>query len=371
MPHSIGKTIKDLRRKRGLTQEQLAEKIGVSAQAVSKWENESGMPDISQIVPLAHIFGVSTDLLLGTGNIKKQDDVGEILERAQKMITFPLSTECIRKKYEVLLEGLKIYPDNPTLLIQTMETEITLAYPENSIYDKENAKDIYESCIKHARSVISFDQNINRVLRARMIMVMLHSAYGNYEEARKHAEKFPQRTDFNVHKMYFYFAHWQKDYKSEAMSLQFEIMNLLHELMHTSVCLAKSYESLGEEENAKLTYERAIAICDAVFDKEIKMPFHHTEEGDLYVLLAEKCMQSGDTDRALSLLEEALGYDLEEKPRFAVNGYKVKTPLLSFVGKRLGDRYQNLTEILGKDCFAPLRKDERFLRLKEKAENRN
>ena len=71
MQHSIGKTIKDLRKSRGLTQEELAEKIGVTAQAISKWENESGMPDLSQIVPLAHVFGVSTDTLLGTGDIKK------------------------------------------------------------------------------------------------------------------------------------------------------------------------------------------------------------------------------------------------------------------------------------------------------------
>ena len=68
MQHSIGKMIKELRKNRGLTQEELAEKIGVTAQAISKWENESGMPDLSQIVPLAHVFGVSTDTLLGTGD---------------------------------------------------------------------------------------------------------------------------------------------------------------------------------------------------------------------------------------------------------------------------------------------------------------
>ena len=75
MQHSIGKTIKDLRKSRGLTQEELAERIGVTAQAISKWENESGMPDLSQIVPLAHIFGVSTDTLLGTGDTNKNEDV--------------------------------------------------------------------------------------------------------------------------------------------------------------------------------------------------------------------------------------------------------------------------------------------------------
>ena len=57
MTESIGKTIRRLRKERGLTQEELAERLNVTSQAVSKWESESGMPDISQIVPLASVFG--------------------------------------------------------------------------------------------------------------------------------------------------------------------------------------------------------------------------------------------------------------------------------------------------------------------------
>ncbi len=47
MSQSIGQTIKRLRKKRNLTQEELAEQLKVTSQAVSKWENETGMPDIS------------------------------------------------------------------------------------------------------------------------------------------------------------------------------------------------------------------------------------------------------------------------------------------------------------------------------------
>ena len=65
MSKSIGQMIKELRCERGLTQENLAELLNVSGQAVSKWENEICMPDVSQIVPIAKTFGVSTDVLLG------------------------------------------------------------------------------------------------------------------------------------------------------------------------------------------------------------------------------------------------------------------------------------------------------------------
>ena len=57
----LGKKIKQLRFKAGLTQEQLAEKLGIGAQSVSKWENAVAMPDITALPLLAEIFGVSID----------------------------------------------------------------------------------------------------------------------------------------------------------------------------------------------------------------------------------------------------------------------------------------------------------------------
>ena len=57
----LGKKIKQLRYKAGLTQEQLAERMGVSPQSVSKWENAVAMPDITALPQLAEIFGVSID----------------------------------------------------------------------------------------------------------------------------------------------------------------------------------------------------------------------------------------------------------------------------------------------------------------------
>lgn len=62
---NIGKKIKFLRRQNDMTQEQLADLLGVSYQAVSKWETDVSSPDLSLIVPLARLFHVSTDVLFG------------------------------------------------------------------------------------------------------------------------------------------------------------------------------------------------------------------------------------------------------------------------------------------------------------------
>lgn len=65
MEQTLGKRIVANRKRMGLTQDQLAEQLGVTAQAVSKWENDQSCPDISTLPRLAEIFGISTDELLG------------------------------------------------------------------------------------------------------------------------------------------------------------------------------------------------------------------------------------------------------------------------------------------------------------------
>ena len=62
--HSIGKTIAELRKEKGWTQIELAEKLQVSDKAVSKWEQDSGAPSIEFFPALAEVFGVSIDYLM-------------------------------------------------------------------------------------------------------------------------------------------------------------------------------------------------------------------------------------------------------------------------------------------------------------------
>lgn len=64
MENTLGSRIAALRKEKGLTQEELAEKIGVSSQAVSKWENDLSCPDIMLLPSLAKTFDTTVDLLL-------------------------------------------------------------------------------------------------------------------------------------------------------------------------------------------------------------------------------------------------------------------------------------------------------------------
>ena len=65
MEKTLGKRIMEHRKRMGLTQDALAERLGITAQAISKWENDLSCPDISMLPKLSEIFGISTDELLG------------------------------------------------------------------------------------------------------------------------------------------------------------------------------------------------------------------------------------------------------------------------------------------------------------------
>lgn len=81
---SIGQNIKKYRKEKGYTQRELADLIGVSVQAVSKWETDTGAPDISQVVPLASALDISTDALFDYEHHTNPEDFEELRKDYRK-----------------------------------------------------------------------------------------------------------------------------------------------------------------------------------------------------------------------------------------------------------------------------------------------
>ena len=65
---TLGQKLKEIRKKFGLSQEQLAEIMNVSRQAITKWETDAGLPDTENLKELSRIFGISIDYLLDNNN---------------------------------------------------------------------------------------------------------------------------------------------------------------------------------------------------------------------------------------------------------------------------------------------------------------
>jgi len=82
---TLGKRIAHMRRAQGLTQEALAERLNISAQAVSKWENDLNCPDIMTLPKLAELLGVTTDTLL-TGAPSPLTPEGRMAKKPEELV---------------------------------------------------------------------------------------------------------------------------------------------------------------------------------------------------------------------------------------------------------------------------------------------
>ena len=86
----FGDKLKQYRLKEGLSQEQLAEKIGVSRQAITKWETKRGLPDVEIMIILAELFNLTLDELV-LEEVKKQEEKPVVSKAKQFMTSTPAS----------------------------------------------------------------------------------------------------------------------------------------------------------------------------------------------------------------------------------------------------------------------------------------
>lgn len=107
---TFGEKIRSYRTKKGMTQGELAEKLSVSRQAITKWEADRGVPDIENLVAIARLFGVSVDFLLND----TQEGTPVILREEININDYKKEGAC-RSKYDAVVKhkyqaAKRIYP---------------------------------------------------------------------------------------------------------------------------------------------------------------------------------------------------------------------------------------------------------------------
>lgn len=110
---SLGKVIRKYRKIRNLTQEEMAARLGVSAPAVNKWENENSYPDITLLAPIARLLDISLDTLLCFREELTKEEVNEILQEADRR----LKEEAFDETFRWARKKLEQYPNCEPLIL--------------------------------------------------------------------------------------------------------------------------------------------------------------------------------------------------------------------------------------------------------------
>ncbi len=138
MKHNLCENIKKYRKVKALTQEQLAEAVGVSVGTVSKWENGNCIPDISMIMELADFFEISVDVLVGYDTPLKK--VPEILDRIEDYYKKHELDDAIMECSKALVK----YPNNFDLLMIAGRIRFIMWYENKGDNNRKLAKELYK-----------------------------------------------------------------------------------------------------------------------------------------------------------------------------------------------------------------------------------
>ena len=240
MEINIGSKIKDLRRKHKITQEQLADAVGVSFQAVSKWENCIALPDITLVPVIAHYFGISTDELLSFDSSEIKKEIEDLVVK---------SAECREtdpdKGRKILEEGLKKYPDDEILLNNLLYVINYSETPDETIAVASKLID------KTTSSEIKFD--------ALRFLSYAYNVKGDTQSAVSALEQIPEIYFTKLSEMAFILTGEPKYNAAEKQKwISFEI------LLQMMWKIAEFYRDKGEKEKAVAETERALKLLYAL-----------------------------------------------------------------------------------------------------------
>ena len=240
----IGNKIRELRKKHRLTQEQLADDIGVSFQAVSKWENDIALPDITIIPLLANYFGVSTDEILCYDSTEKDNEIENLVYKSYK-----LRENDPEEGRRILEKGLKKYPDNDILL--------------NNMLYVINYNEKPDETIALASRLIDKTNCFEVKYDALRFLAYAYNAKNDTESAVKALEQIPEIYFTKLSEMAFVLNGKPKYEAAEKQKwISFET------LIQMMWKIAEYYRDEGDKEKAVDETERALKLLAAMEGEE-------------------------------------------------------------------------------------------------------
>lgn len=248
MSIQMGEKIRSLRKTKNISQEVLAQYLGVSFQAVSKWENGSAMPDVAMIPAIASFFEVSTDELFDFNRMETERKVQQACwDIAEYRYTEPERSE------QDLRDLLKQYPGNEIIL-------------NNLIYCLQINKK-YSEVIDTCKALVESSKYDDTRYDAARILAETYKEMGEYALCKDAIDLIPE----------FFFTNREE----KALLLEGEDMfrpawqqkmQSMETMISMTMRIADYYEENGDTEKARHQLKQAKAVLEVLKD-DIVPPF--------------------------------------------------------------------------------------------------
>ncbi len=299
---NLGNKIRELRRARNLTQEQLAASLNISAQAVSKWEMGASYPDMTMIPVLASLFKVSLDELFDFDVKNIDKEVEDIRLEYNKYFW-----SNFEKAEQILLDGLKLYPASINL-----KTELFELYT----YNVDRGDELINKAFELGSHIISVSQDVFCTCRTKANMILIYKflerekGEEHYEDIKAIIDTLPYMYPYMLQDKMRLSASYIKG--EEGMREAKELRDIeWQELFIACWQIGVRYFEMEDYENAMISFKESVDVIERFMypDKQgyDAYPIGGTHANHAITLLdIAACMfRLGKTDGIDELIERA------------------------------------------------------------------
>ena len=383
MQLDLGKRIRELRQRNRITQETLAEALGVTSQAVSRWEASGSYPDMEIIPAIANYFGVSIDELFGYSS-DREEKIKLILAEADRVFNnqgFTYYQGSMSEEIEECIEQLRVaadeFPNEPRILLLLAQMLHSWGFNEQGLvmnYDKESGIACYDTeyhsqnafwqeALTTYERLLKSNPTSNERKMAICQMVPLYCRMGKYKEARALAEG---QESINISKEMLMPMATAGE---EMMKYQGErIMALLGNLRLSISDAMAMKEGLSTSAYKKKIFLALLNVYETLFE-DGRCGAYHQSIGNMYVHLANyESHIERNFEQALEYFDK--GFDhYKEYERISEEGvYTYSAPSVSYLSpiekgdlRTIGENFwQKEVQHLPEDFKNVLRKKEKY-----------
>lgn len=289
MGNFLGNRIKELRKKNGMTQEKLADMLGVSTPAVSKWETGTSYPDITILSPLARALGTDLDSLLGFEEFISEERITAISQEI--ILTFQQKGNPAAE--DLLSAYLWQYPNSVPLKQQAVALITIFELQDVSASEEKRAE--WDDKKYGLLQEIVQSENVEYKYEALSSLAAMELQRGNAERAEEYLSCFPKKvSDITGLKVQLYLQQNRADLAADL--LQKELFSVLNK---SYIYLITILEKNIFEKNRMNYFTDTLTIIDKIL---------HGESLESGIVLAKYYAREGQISQAKEALQQYMKY---------------------------------------------------------------